>query len=353
MSNSLTPKFLTKQPLPNSLVTTIRLLGEYKGKQQLYMEQSPQALETLRRVAMIESAQSSNRIEGVTASPERIRSIVTGDAGPREVRSEQEIAGYRDVLKTIHASATDIPIKPSVILQLHRDLFRFVHERVGGRWKGANNDIIETLADGRTRLRFRPVAAHLTAQAMERLCASYRNAIDSEESDPLVLIPAFVLDFLCIHPFADGNGRIARLLTLLLLYQAGYEVGRFISLERVVEQTKQGYYESLYISSQDWHEGRHSLKSWSEYFLGVMLLTAYREFEHRVGTVTEAWGAKSAMVRDAIERLPRRFTIGELQRACPAISRATITRVLYALKGQGKVRCLSLGRGAQWERLGG
>lgn len=246
--NSFAPGFIERQPISLELLRTVRLLGEYKGKQDLFREQSPQVLETLRQTALIQSTESSNRIEGVTAPLERIRELVEKKTAPRD-RSEQEIAGYRDVLDTIHANHAGMEFTPNLVLQLHRDLFRFTPS-TGGTWKQTDNDITETLPDGTVRLHFKPVPAHLTPEAMRLLHERLDELWATGEGEPLLLIPAYVLDFLCIHPFRDGNGRMARLLTQLLLYKAGYEVGRYISLEMIVERTREGYYDALHRSDQ-------------------------------------------------------------------------------------------------------
>lgn len=221
--------FIESQQITQNLLRTIRLIGEYKGKQELFKEQSPQVLETLRLAAIIQSTESSNRIEGITAPLERIKELVAEKTTPRD-RSEQEIAGYRDVLTTIHTSYAHIPFTPGVVLQLHRDLYQFAVVE-GGRWKSVDNEISEIHPDGTVRVRFQPVPAYATPTAMESLHERFNSEWQLDEIEPLLLIPSYVLDFLCIHPFSDSNGRMARLLTLLLLYKAGYEVGRFISLE--------------------------------------------------------------------------------------------------------------------------
>ena len=266
---SFETNYLEKHPLPHSLLRTIRLLGEYRGKESLFKQQTPQVLESLRQAAMIQSTESSNRIEGIEAPAERIKKIVEQKTTPKN-RSEQEIAGYRDALATIHANYPNMPFTPGLVLQLHRDLYQFVAQQ-GGRWKMTDNEISETRADGTKVTRFRPIPAHQTPEAMDRLHTLFKEQWDREEIDPLLLIPAYVLDFLCIHPFTDGNGRMARLLTLLLLYQAGFEVGRYISLEHLIENQREGYYDALYKSSQGWHDGVHSLLPWWEYFLGSVI----------------------------------------------------------------------------------
>jgi len=213
-----------------------------------------------------------------------------------------------------------------------------------------DNDITEARADGTVVVRFKPLAPHLTPDAMTRLHDAHRTACDAGAVEPLLLIPAYVLDFLCIHPFADGNGRMARLLSLLLLWQAGYEVGRYISLESVIEGTKDGYYDALYASSQGWHEGQHTLIPWWEYFVGVMQVRAYGDFEARVGVTSAVRGAKRDMVRDAVTRLPNSFRYADLERALPAVSRPTIARALRELRNEGAIRCVRPGRDATWEK---
>lgn len=345
---SFQPGFLESIPVSPRLVQTIRLLGEFKGKQDMFTRQHPQVLEQLREAAVIQSTESSNRLEGVRAPYARIRDLVQGKTTPRN-RSEQEIAGYRDVLSTIHVHHEGMTFTPGLVLQFHRDLYQFLPGQ-GGRWKVTDNDITETRPDGSTFVRFKPVPAFLTTKSMEELHAGFTRAREAQEVDALILIPAYVLDFLCIHPFLDGNGRMARLLTLLLLYREGYEVGRFISLEQVVEANREGYYGSLLESSKGWHEGQHTLVPWLEYFLGVVLLGAYRQLEARTGELTATKGAKKEMVLNAISRLPEEFRWADLEQICVGISHSTIRRVLDELKAQGKVHCSNQGRDAAWRK---
>jgi Fic family protein len=347
--NSFEKLYIERLPITHNALRSIRLLGEFKGKQELFNRQTPQLLETLRQAAIIQSTESSNRIEGVTAPIERIKALVAKKTTPRN-RSEQEIAGYRDALNTVHTSFADIPVTTNVVLQLHRDLYGYV-ESGGGRWKSVDNEITETLPDGTKFIRFKPVSAFATADAMERLHRALNASRNSGEFESLLLIPAYVLDFLCIHPFLDGNGRMSRLLTLLLLYQAGYEVGRYISLEKLVEKTKESYYEALNISSRGWHEGKHNLTPWMEYFLGL-LIAAYREFEERVGMLTTARGAKTQMVLEAVRHLPATFRITDVEQACPQITRDLIRVVLNRLKVEGKITAERTGRGASWRKCG-
>ena len=344
--SSLTSEYFQTQPITQNILQTIRRIAEYKGKQDLYKEQSPQVLESLRQTAIIQSTESSNRLEGITAPMERIKDLVAGKTTPRN-RSEQEIAGYRDVLNTIHTNYSDIPFTDGIVLQFHRDLYQFLPAE-GGKWKPVDNEITETRPDGGKFVRFRPVPAHRTPEAMERLHGNFHTLWTSGEIEPLLLIPTYVLDFLCIHPFLDGNGRMARLLTLLLLYKAGYELGRYISLEQMVEQTREGYYDSLYASSQGWHEMRHPILPWWEYFLGVMLFGSYREFERRVGLFNGGRGTKTAMVLDTIGHFRNDFTIREIQDICPNVGIDLIRKILREEKQSGNLECLGRGPSAKW-----
>jgi Fic family protein len=349
MVHSLDPAFLDRQPVTHQLLSTVREIGVLRGKEELYRQQSPQILETLRQVAVIQSTESSNRIEGVVAPPQRIEELVQQKAAPAN-RSEQEIAGYRDVLATIHANHADMRLTPGLVRQMHRDLYKFTPQP-GGEWKAADNEIIERHPDGTVRTRFRPTPAFQTADAMERLHGSLRSLWDGQCYDRLLVIAAYVLDFLCIHPFPDGNGRMGRLLTLLLLCQSGYGVGRYVSLEKVVEDNRDGYYAALESSSDHWHEGRHSVVPWWEYFLGVMLLGAYRELERRAGMVESGRGAKSALVLDVVSRMQGPFSVGELRDRCPSVGIDLIRRVLRNEREAGRLECLGRGPDAQWRRI--
>jgi len=337
---------LDKLEISHDLLKSVRQLGEYRGRETLYRNQAPQVLKTLQQSAVIQSAESSNRIEGVVIpNPKRLKELIENRTQP-ENRSEQEIAGYRDVLNTIHGSYSDIPLTPNIVLQLHRDLFQFTTDQ-GGSWKQVDNTITETAPDGSKKIRFKPVAAWQTKEAMERLNGEYKEVM----ADPLIAVPAYILDFLCIHPFKDGNGRMARLLSLLLLYNAGYMVGRYISFERIVEDSKDGYYDALYASSQGWHDGKHDLRPWIEYFLGVMLMSAYREFENRVGMVETAKGAKAAMIIGAIEKLPVRFTIADVATRCPTVGIDHIRKTLRSERDAGNLRSEGRGPKAMWVKV--
>jgi Fic family protein len=322
-------------------------MGEYQGKQQLYAIQSPETLKNLSQTAVIESTESSNRLEGVVVAPTRLKSLIIRNTAPKN-RSEQEIAGYRDALALIHESAIHMSFTEGVILELHTILYRYMPQ-TGGRWKATNNDIIERHPDGTSRLRFQPVAAHLARIAMTHLFQRYAATLDRNLTDPLVLVPLTMLDFLCIHPFPDGNGRMSRLLTLLLLYHVDYIVGRYISLERIFEETKEGYYETLEASSQGWHQGQHNAKPWLDYFWGA-LLRSYSEFEERVGTLEHGHGRKSDRIRAEVLKRSLPFSISEIEQACPSISRDTVRLVLRAIKAEGLIEPTGHGRGAKWSK---
>jgi Fic family protein len=344
---SFSPAFLDKLVVPPRIITMIRKLGEHKGKQELYKKQAPEMLENLRQVALIQSTESSNRIEGIVADDRRLRAIIEEKVKPAN-RSEAEIAGYRDVLNTIHQSHEHVPFTERVVLQLHRDLMKYAGGD-GGVWKATQNEITEVLPGGKKRVRFTPIEPHLTEEAMRTLHGRFADVERACELDPLLLIPFYVLDFLCIHPFRDGNGRMARLLALLSLYHHGYEVGRYVSLERIVEQTKESYYDTLYQSSQGWHEGKHNVLPWTEYFLST-ILAAYGEFESRFGKISKGRGSKTDMIRNAVNGFIADFTITEVERACPKVSRDMIRHVLGQLREDRVIVPVGKGRSAKWRK---
>jgi len=339
--------FLDQQAIPLEVAGTLRVLGEYRGRQELFARQMPQVLKTLRDIAIVQSTESSNRIEGVVVKEQRLQALMNQKIRPQN-RSESEIVGYRDVLAKIHTSFEKLPVSPETILRFHKDMFQRAGPQAGIR-KKRDNTIEERLPDGRWVTRFLPVATAETPFYMEHLCSRFNQFFSEGRIDRLLLIHAFVLDFLCIHPFTDGNGRISRLLTVLMLHQAGYDVGRYISLERLIEQSKETYYEVLHRVSEQWHEGRHRILPWWDYSLGVMI-AAYKEFEDRMGTVRASRGAKTAWVREAVNNLPAEFSMSELARACPGVSRPMIRVVLEALRGEGKLEVVGVGRGAIWRK---
>lgn len=328
-------------------------LGEYRGKQELYTRQSPQRLKTLREHALIESAVSSNRIEGVAVEPSRIRELLVSPRPLFRDRDEEEVRGYRDALTWIHQDAATIPFTEQTIKQLHAMARGQIWD--AGKYKERDGDIIERYADGSERVRFRTVKAVDTSDAMSRLITNWQDCLDERWTPALVALAAFNLDFLCIHPFRDGNGRVSRLLWLLQSYQLGYEVGRYISLERLVEQNKERYYETLGQSSQGWHEGTHDPWPYINYVLSI-LKSAYREFEERVGEIKAPRGAKREQILAGIARLTGRpesgFTISELEQTCPGVSRDMVRRVLREQQSAGLLECRGRGLAATWRKKG-
>ena len=326
--------------LTPEIVKKLTLINEYKGEQRLFIEAHKDELIELVEIAKIQSTEASNRIEGIFTADDRIKSLVQAKTTPRD-RDEAEIAGYRDVLNTIHENYDYIPINANYILQLHRDLYKFLGSTEGGRFKTSDNIIRETDADGNECVRFRPVPAWETAPSIDVLCKSYHEA--KSEADPLLLSLMFILDFLCIHPFNDGNGRMSRLLTLLLLYQSGFIVGKYISIERIIEESKETYYEVLQDSSINWHENENDYKPFVNYMLGVVV-NAYKEFESRVELLTNPNLSKADRVREIIRKHIGTITKAELLNMNPDISDTTIQRALADLLKNGEIEKIGGGR---------
>ncbi len=345
--NSLDFAYLEAQAIPIEMGGMLQKLGEYKGKQDLFTHQTPQVLQSLREIAIVQSTESSNRIEGVTVDADRFKKLMAHKTKPRD-RSEAEVVGYRNVLARIHTRFQSIELDSKTILEMHQALFQFTGN-IAGIWKRKDNSIEERLDDGRWITRFNPVSAAQTPRFMEDTLTNFHRLWNQQKISPLLIIPAFVLDFLCVHPFTDGNGRVSRLLTLFLLHRAGYEVGRYVSLERIIEDSKESYYEALQLSSQHWHEKKHRLKPWWEYFLGI-LIKAYQEFEARVGMITKSKGAKTGFIRQAVENLPHQFGISDVERASPSVSRDMIRVVLNQLRKEKVLICKGAGRNARWEK---
>ena len=333
--------------MPLSSVWLMNGISEYKGKQELYTKQAPQVLKTLVEMALIESAESSNRIEGVTVDRDRLKPLVIGHSKPRD-RSEEEVAGYRKALDLIHKKHDTLKITLDLIKELHR-LCRG-ESWDAGKWKEKDNDIIRKYPDGRVAVIYKPVSVAKTPEAMEQLCLSYRHSVDQMKYPSLYAIACLVLDFLCVHPFRDGNGRVSRLLTLLALYQHGFTVGKYISIERIVEQSKETYYEMLNKSSQHWHEAKHNVFPWFNYFLGTVV-AAYKEFEERAGNAKPLRGAKTDIVEAAINQQLGEFRISDIERSCPNVSRVMIKRVLNQMRNIKKIKCLGKGKSAKWARM--
>jgi len=316
---------------------------EFRGKQDLWNRQRPEMLEALRQQAIIQSVESSNRIEGVTVSPDRLAPLVLGKARPRD-RCEEELSGYRRALDWIYSRKSAVPIDPRTIRHLHA----LSHARAGdaGEFKSRDNEIIEILPNGQRRIRFKPTAARQTAREVADLCAAYQRMTTAERVPPLLIVATMVFDLLCIHPFRDGNGRVSRLLTTMLLLQHGFSVCRYVSLERLVEQSKEDYYHVLGECSQGWHEGRNPILPWWNHFLGV-LRQAYVDFSRQVER-SAGQPAKTELARTLILNQVGDFTLADIQSQLPGISSQLLKKVLTEMKASGQLSLIGRGRGAKW-----
>jgi len=335
--------------VPAKLTLMLRDIDRAQGREEAFQAQHPQRLEALVKSARIESTEASNSIEGVTAPHARIVDLVEKDAAPQN-RSEEEIAGYRKVLDTIHSTdPSAIPFTVNVVKQFHAELYAFSPGN-GGNFKLTDNRVIERLADGTQRVRFTPVPAWKTRDAMAELHSDYRAATEAGRYHPLLLVAGYVHDFLVIHPFTDGNGRMSRLLTLLLLYQHGYSVGRFVSIEGLIEESKETYYEALKASTTGWHEDQHDPIPWIQYFLGI-LIAAYRQFEVRVGAIGGR-GSKTEAIKQFVQSsLSDEFTFSDIRHATPGVSDVMIRKVLAELRANGTITTGSRGPNASYRRI--
>ena len=314
------------------------------GKQELYLKQRPEELEKLVEIAKIQSTEASNAIEGIVTTSTRIRQLVEEKTTPRN-RDEQEIAGYRDVLALIHESFDTIPITQNFVLQLHKILYSHMNNPLAGRTKNVQNYISATYPDGHTETLFTPLAPFETPVALDRICEEYNRVIGNFEVEPLLVIPVFIHDFLCIHPFNDGNGRMSRLLTTLLLYRSGFYVGRYVSLEAKIAKNKDLYYDALRQSQTGWHEGAEDKLPFIKYLLGT-ILAAYKDFEERVSLVEPKLTALEA-VRRATQLKIGRFTKQDIRELCPTLSISSIEGALRKMvaaeelkrEGSGKSTC--------------
>lgn len=331
----------TKALLTPAIVSLLTQIHEFRGKQALFIEAKPDVLNNLMELAKIQSTDASNKIEGIYTADDRLELLVRDKTRPTN-RNEQEIAGYRDVLALIHENYDYIPPKPGMILQLHRDLYKYSGLE-GGHYKANDNAITEELPTGERIIRFQPVPAWETPACMDALCDAWSTALADETLDPLLLMPSFILDFLCIHPFADGNGRMSRLLTLLLLYRSGYIVGKYISVEKRIERTRQSYYDTLALSSAGWQENANNYVPFTQYLLGV-ILAAYRDFADRIEVLCVENPSKPGRIRAIIKDTLGRITKAEIMRRCPDISQVTVQRTLNDLQKSGEIIKLSGGR---------
>ena len=323
-------------------VNLLTAIHEYRGKQALYLDAHADVLDSMLEIAKIQSTASSNRIEGIYTSDERLAQLMQDKTMPCN-RSEQEIMGYRDVLATIHQNFEHITPTPNILLQLHRDLYRYSEPGMGGRFKTTDNTIEEVDALGNRRVRFRPVTAFETPQAVDRLCHAWAQVMRKSDVDQLIALPAFILDFLCIHPFNDGNGRMSRLLMLLLLYRAGYVVVRYISLEALTEQTKEGYYEALQRSSIGWHEGTNDYRPFTAYCLGI-ILSAYGAFAERAAYIANRKMTAAERVLDIVCNKVGQLSKRDIVAMCPDLHEGTVERALTELVQQQRILKVGAGR---------
>lgn len=319
------------------ILNLVAKIHECKGRQALFIRQKPAELTRLVEIAKIQSTEASNKIEGIVTTATRMKRLFEEKTTPKN-RNEDEIMGYRDVLNTIHESHDYIPIRASYILQLHRDLLKRSGLSYGGHFKNVQNYINETRPDGTAVTGFIPLAPHDTPDAVENICSAYEYAAANEKIDPLLLIPVFICDFLCIHPFNDGNGRMSRLLTLLLLYKSGYYVGKYISIEKQIEKTKDRYYDALGEADAGWHEEQNDPTPFIRYMLQV-ILACYTEFEERVGLLTESGSTSSAydIVKRYVEEKIGKFTGADVLAHCPSIGRSSVLAALKKLTEEGAI----------------
>lgn len=345
---SLDEEYLLRQSVPLTMMSsTLRTLGQFQGKQELLKRQRPQLVKTLKEIAIIQSSESSNRIEGINVDPKRLEQLLKRKVKPKD-RSEEQVLGYRNVLSDLHINYDKIEITPETILRMHKQMYKYT-DLPSGSWKTKDNMIEERLPNGRIT-RFEPVSAAKTPIYMQELCQRFNRLWNQSTIDRLIIIFAFVFDFLCIHPFTDGNGRISRLLSVLLLHKINIDVTRYISYERLVEETKDSYYEVLHEVSQGWHQGQHRLVSWLEYNFGI-LIAAYKELEKRVNVIDAEKGSKTAWLLEIINDMPAEFSIGDVIRLSPGISRPMIRHILDNLRNEGKIKSLGTGRSAKWRKI--
>lgn len=318
------------------------------GKQELYLKQRPEELEKLVEIAKVQSTEASNAIEGIVTTNTRIRQLVEEKTSPRN-RDEQEIAGYRDVLSIIHDSFDVIPITQNYILQLHKILYSHMNNPMAGRTKNVQNYISATYPDGHTETLFTPMAPYETPEALDRICEEYNRVIGNMEVEPLIAIPVFIHGFLCIHPFNDGNGRMSRLLTTLLLYRCGFYVGKYISLEAKIAKNKDLYYSTLNQSQDGWHEGADDPVPFIKYLLGI-ILAAYKDFGERFEIVAEKLPAID-VVRKATQSKIGRFTKQDIRELCPSLSLSSVEGALRKLVASGELKREGAGKSTYYLRL--
>ncbi|HAU50815.1 MAG TPA: cell filamentation protein Fic [Clostridiales bacterium] len=326
---------ISKKTWDSELLGYIAAIYKEAGKQEFYLKQRPEELEKLVEIAKIQSTEASNAIEGIVTTKTRIKQLVEEKTTPRN-RDEQEIAGYRDVLGIIHESFDAIPITQNYILQLHKILYSHMNNPAAGKTKAVQNYISATYPDGHVETLFTPLAPYETPEALDRLCEEYNRVIGNAELEPLIAIPVFIHDFLCIHPFNDGNGRVSRLLTTLLLYRSGFYVGKYISLEAKIAQHKDLYYDALYASQQGWHEGKDDPVPFIKYLLGT-IIAAYRDFEDRFALVETKRSALETVRLASMNKIGK-FNKQDIRELCPSLSISSVEGALRKLVESGELK---------------
>lgn len=337
-----------EQKWDSDILGLIAAIYKEAGKQEQYLKQRPQEMEKLVEIAKIQSTEASNAIEGIVITSTRIKQLVEEKTTPRN-RDEQEIAGYRDVLNVIHESFDAIPITQNYILQIHKMLYSHMNNPLAGRTKSVQNYISAAYPDGHTEILFTPLAPNETSEALDRICEEYNRVIGNLEVEPLIIIPIFIHDFLCIHPFNDGNGRMSRLLTTLLLYQNGFYIGKYISLEAKISKNKDLYYSALSQSQTGWHEGKEDVLPFIKYILGT-ILASYKDFEERTSLVQEKLSALE-MVRMASKSKIGRFNKQDIRELCPTLSDSSIEGALRKLVAAGELKKEGKGKSTCYFRL--
>ena len=339
---------IREQKWDSEILGLIAAIYKEAGKQEMYLKQRPEELEKLVEIAKVQSTEASNAIEGIVTTSTRIRQLVEEKTAPRN-RDEQEIAGYRDALNIIHENFDAIPITRNYILQLHKVLYSHMNNPMAGQTKSVQNYISATYPDGHTETLFTPLAPFETPEALERICDEYNRVIGNMEAEPLIVIPIFIHDFLCIHPFNDGNGRMSRLLTTLLLYRSGFYVGKYISLEAKIAKNKDLYYAALRQAQEGWHEGTEDAVPFIKYLLGI-ILSAYRDFEDRFSLVEQKKPALETVRQATLNKIGR-FSKQDIRELCPALSVSSIEGALRKLVASGELKREGNGKNTCYYRL--
>ena len=339
---------IREQKWTSDILGLVAAIYKEAGKQELYLKQKPEAIEKLVEIAKVQSTEASNAIEGIVTTSTRIKQLVEEKTTPRN-RDEQEIAGYRDALNIIHESFDTIPITRNYILQLHKIMYSHMNNPMAGQTKNVQNYISARYPDGHTEILFTPLAPFETPEALDRICEEYNRVIGNYEVEPLIAIPVFIHDFLCIHPFNDGNGRMSRLLTTLLLYRNGFTVGRYISLEAKIAKNKDLYYDALNSSQHGWHEGNEDVVPFIKYILGT-ILAAYRDFEDRFSLVEEKLPALETVRKASLQKIGR-FTKQDIRELCPSLSVSSVEGALRKMVAEGEIKREGSGKNTSYYRI--